>query len=334
MSAPTIDRSSRAPTRCGGSAACVSTGSRGRRRGCWLVRRSSSSLLRRAADPRRGRRRHRSTPRTSSCSITSRPSAGIAPTRTGSARSSRRCPPCSPPWPARSVVSGSSSSGAAVVGFFLQKLLEIMVQRRFPSSSARCCSRPSPAIRCSRTRPPRTCGVPRPCVLRLGITDIARFISWGSTQAGFRAGLLLMLAVLSDISALLYVGAAAPSVPSCAWPRGAEGRSRSESARHRLPDRRRARSDRLAQPHLPRPAARHHRPSSCSTARAIGSPRSATLHQPSGWLLLASVASAWLVALLVRRPAAIFVSTLVFAAILGAFVLGLLPWARRATPSS
>ena len=47
--------------------------------------------------------------------------------------------------------------------------------------------------------------------------------------------------------------------------------------------------------------------------------------QPSGWLLLASVGIAWLVALLVRRPPAIFISTLVFVAILVAFVLGLLP---------
>jgi hypothetical protein len=46
---------------------------------------------------------------------------------------------------------------------------------------------------------------------------------------------------------------------------------------------------------------------------------------PSGWLLIAPVLSAWLVALIVRRPGSILVSTLVFVAILGAFVIGLIP---------
>jgi len=47
--------------------------------------------------------------------------------------------------------------------------------------------------------------------------------------------------------------------------------------------------------------------------------------QPSGWLLIASVLSAWLVAIIVRRPGSIVVSTLVFIAILGSFVIGLIP---------
>jgi hypothetical protein len=46
---------------------------------------------------------------------------------------------------------------------------------------------------------------------------------------------------------------------------------------------------------------------------------------PSGWLLIAPVLSAWLIALIVRRPGSILVSTLVFLAVLGAFVIGLIP---------
>jgi len=43
---------------------------------------------------------------------------------------------------------------------------------------------------------------------------------------------------------------------------------------------------------------------------------------PTGWLVMAPVASAWLVALIVRRPATILVSLLVFVMINVAFLLG------------
>jgi len=59
-----------------------------------------------------------------------------------------------------------------------------------------------------------------------------------------------------------------------------------------------------------------------------GSSRAAVPHlfdQPSGWLLIAPVLSAWVIALVVRRPGSILVSTLVFFAIIGAFVIGLIP---------
>lgn len=45
----------------------------------------------------------------------------------------------------------------------------------------------------------------------------------------------------------------------------------------------------------------------------------------NGWLLVAPVLSAWVIALIVRRPGSILVSTLVFIAILASYVAGLLP---------
>jgi hypothetical protein len=159
----------------------------------------------------------------------------------------------------------------------------------------------------------------------LGISDVARFNSWGSTQAGFRAGLMLMLAVLSDTSALLYVGAAAASVPFL---------------RLRRQGQRGARAANLLVVVYPTVAAlaaivalnliflRTPLTRQASAVFDGAGDRFAHLgdvfSQPQGWLLLASVGSAWLVALIVRRPAAIFISTLVFVAILVAFVLGML----------
>jgi hypothetical protein len=46
---------------------------------------------------------------------------------------------------------------------------------------------------------------------------------------------------------------------------------------------------------------------------------------PGGWFLIASVLSAWLIALIVRRPGSIIISTLVFVAIMGSYAVGLIP---------
>lgn len=222
---------------------------------------------------------------------------------------------------------GLSVVGALIVGVFLQKLLEIMIQRRFPvvvGAVLLVALAANPLFAYTSTENlPALMGL---AFFALGIADVARFNSWGSTQAGFRAGLMLMLAVLSDTSALLYVGAAAASVPFLRLRRqGQPG----------------ARAANLLVVIYPTVAALAAivvlnliflgQPLTAGAATVVdgAGDRLARLGeiftQPSGWLLLASVGSAWLVALLVRRPAAIFISTLVFAAILAAFVLGLLP---------
>lgn len=222
---------------------------------------------------------------------------------------------------------GLSIAGAAGVGIFLQKLLEIMVQRRFPLSVGivlLVALSVNPLFSYTATENlPAFMGLG---FFALGIADVARFVSFGSTQAGFRAGLMLMLAVLSDPSALLYVGAAAATAPFIRLKRQGQ---------------RGARAANLLVIVYPAVAALGAivilnliflgQPLTTNYADLVsGSGDRLTrlgelFTQPTGWLLLASVGSAWLVALLVRRPAAIFISTLVFLAVLGAFVLGLLP---------
>jgi hypothetical protein len=217
--------------------------------------------------------------------------------------------------------------GVAAAAIFLQKLLEIMVQRRFPASIGAVllvALSVNPLFAYTVTENlPAFLGL---AFFALGISDVARFVSWGSTQSGFRAGLLLMLAVLCDPSALLYVAAAAATAPFIRLRRqGQPG----------------ARAANLLVIVYPTVAALGAiialnliflgRPLAGAAERMFDGAGDRIAHlgdvftQPNGWLLLASVGSAWLVALVVRRPQAIAISTLVFAAILGAFVLGLLP---------
>jgi hypothetical protein len=220
-----------------------------------------------------------------------------------------------------------SLAGAAVAAIFLQKLLEIMVQRRFPASIGvvlLVALTVNPLFAYTVTENlPAFLGL---AFFALGISDVARFVSWGDTQSGFRAGLMLMLAVLSDPSALLYVAAAGATAPFIRLRR--QGQPGARAANLLV----------IVYPtvaalaaivilnliFLGRPlagAAAHLLDGTGERLADLG----VIFATPNGWLLLASVASAWLVALVVRKPQAIAISTLVFAAILGAFVLGLIP---------
>ena len=222
---------------------------------------------------------------------------------------------------------GLSLLGAVVVGIFLQKLFETMVQRKFPlvvgvvllvALSA------NPLFAYTATENlPALLGL---AFFALGIADVGRFSSQGSTESGFRAGIMLMLAVLSDTSALLYVAAAAVSVPFLRLSRDGNRGARAANVLVTV------------YPSLAALAAIIAlnliflgQPLTTSGAQRLDGAGDRLAHlgevfnSPLGWLLLASVGSGWLVALLVRRPAAIFIATLVFAAILLAFVLGMLP---------
>jgi hypothetical protein len=220
-----------------------------------------------------------------------------------------------------------SLAGVLIAGIFLQKLLEIMVQRRFPASIGvvlLVALSVNPLFQYTVTENlPALLGL---AFFALGISDVARFVSWGNTQSGFRAGLMLMLAVLSDPSALLYVAAAGVSAPFIRLRRRGQPGARAANLLV------------IVYPTVAALAAivvlnllflGH--PFAGIAEGALDGAGERVAHlgevftQPNGWLLLASVGSAWLVALVVRRPQAIAISTLVFLAILGAFVLGLLP---------
>jgi len=160
----------------------------------------------------------------------------------------------------------------------------------------------------------------------LGIADVVRFVAWGNTQSGFRAGLFLMLATLSDLSGILYTLTAAGAAPFLRL-----GRRHQQGARGAnvlvivFPTV--AAIGALAMLNL---IFIHRFLGSTGRGLIAGAPdRFASLPQlfdtPSGWLLIAPVLSAWVIALIVRRPGSILVSTLVFFAVLGAFVIGLIP---------
>jgi hypothetical protein len=222
---------------------------------------------------------------------------------------------------------GLAIAGSLVAGIFLQKVLEIMVQRRFPVGTTAILMlalAANPLFAYTVTE--NFAAFLGLAFFGLGIADIVRFVAWGNTQSGFRAGLLLMLAVLSDLSGIVYVLTAAAAAPFLRL-----GRSHHRGAR----------GANVLVIVFPTVAAIGgiailnlifiHRFLG-STGRGIiaGTPERfahlpAIFEQPSGWFLIASVLSAWLIAIIVRRPGSIIVSTLVFAAILGSFVIGLIP---------
>jgi len=223
--------------------------------------------------------------------------------------------------------TGLAVAGALVAGVFLQKILEIMVQRKFHVGTMTIlmlalAANPLFAYTVSENFP-AFLGL---AFFGLGIADIVRFVAWGNTQSGFRAGLLLMLAALSDLSGILYVLTAAAAAPFLRL-----GRRHQQGARGAnvlvivFPTV--AAIGAIAMLNLifiGRPLGSTGRSVIAGTAERFASlPH--LFEQPSGWLLIAPVLSAWVVALLVRRPGSILVSTLVFVAILGAFVIGLIP---------
>lgn len=222
---------------------------------------------------------------------------------------------------------GLAVAGALVAGVFLQKMLEIMVQRRFPPVTIAIlliALAANPLFAYTATE--NFAAFLGLAFFGLGIADIVRFVAWGNTQSGFRAGLFLMLATLSDLSGLVYVLTAAAAAPFLRLGRAHQAGARGANVLVIV---------------YPTAAALSAimllnlifigNPLGSLGARVItgAAERFESLGplfaRPDGWLLIASVLSAWLIALIVQRPGSIVVSTLVFGAIIGSYVLGLLP---------
>jgi hypothetical protein len=223
--------------------------------------------------------------------------------------------------------TGLAIAGALIAGVFLQKILEIMVQRAFPPGTTAILMialAANPLFAYTVTE--NFAAFLGLAFFGLGIADIVRFVAWGNTQSGFRAGLFLMLAVLSDLSGILYVLTAAAAAPFLRL-----GRRHQQGARG-------ANVLVIVYPTVAAVAAIMAlnliflgNPLGNIGKRLLAGSGDRFAHlgvvftQPSGWFLIASVLSAWLIALIVRRPGSILVSTLVFVAILGSFVIGLIP---------
>lgn len=217
--------------------------------------------------------------------------------------------------------------GALIAGVFLQKLIEIMVQRRFAVSTVVILTLAvgaNPLF--AYTAVENVAALLGLAFFGIAASDILRFVAWGNTRSGFRAGMLLMLATLSDLSGLVYVLTAALAAPFVRLARAGQKGARGANVLV------------IVYPTVSAIAAIMFI-NFVFTGRFFGAvgravpvgidERFASLGAlfttPSGWLLLAPVLSAWLIALIVRRPGAIVVSSLVFIAIVGSFVLGLLP---------
>ena len=222
---------------------------------------------------------------------------------------------------------GLAIAGALIAGVFLQKMLEIMVHRRFTvtlTTLLLLALAANPLFAYTATENlPAFLGL---AFFGLGVGSIVRFVAWGSTQSGFRAGILLMLAVLSDLSGLVYVLTAASAAPFL------------RLGRHGQPGARAANVLVIVYPTLAALAALvalnlvflRDPLGAVGDQLVQGIPErfaalGPSLLSPGGALIAAPVLSAWVVALIVRRPGAILVSSLVFAAILAADVLGLVP---------
>jgi hypothetical protein len=223
--------------------------------------------------------------------------------------------------------AGLAVVGALIAGVFLQKLLEIMVQRRFATSTAVIlivAIGANPLF--AYTALENLAGFLGLAFFGVAVSDIVRFVAWRNTRSGFRAGMLLMLATLSDLSGLVYVLTAALAAPFLRLARAGEKGARGANVLV------------IIYPTVSALAAiffinyvfTGNLLNSYSRAILEGTPErfaalSTMFASPTGWLLLAPVFSAWLIALIVRRPGAILVSSLVFVAVLGSFVIGLLP---------
>lgn len=220
---------------------------------------------------------------------------------------------------------GLSILGAIAAGFLIQKVAEIIAQRAIPRSTGiilviALTANPLFVYFALENLP----GFLALTFFGLALADLVRFVSWGSTESGFRAGILLMLAAVSDPTGILYVVVAVLASPFLRHGRPA------------APGLRGANVLVLAFPTVGAFATIVFLnllffgaawPGLDLAAITAGVPAGiaalvALYTTPTGWLIAAPLVSSWLVAAIVRRPAAVPVSTIVFLLLNLAFLLG------------
>lgn len=216
--------------------------------------------------------------------------------------------------------------GAVASGFLLQKVAEIIAQRAIPRSTGviliiALAANPLYVYFAAEN----LSGFLAFTFFGLAIANLVRFVNWGNTESGFRAGLLIMLSALSDPTGVLFGIVAVLASPFL---------------RHGRPPAAGLRAANMLVIAFPTLGA--FATIALLNLAFFGTPwpgdiaavftgvpdqwqllleRYSTL---TGWLLVAPVVSAWLVAIVVRRPLTILVSTIVFALINVAFLLGFL----------
>ena len=220
---------------------------------------------------------------------------------------------------------GLSLLGAFAAGFLLQKVAEIIAQRAIPRSTGiilviALAANPLFAYFALENLP----GFLALTFFGLALGDVVRFVNWGNTESGFRGGILIMLAAFSDPSGILYAMIIVLASPFLRHGRAAASGLRAANMLV------------IAFPTLGGFATIAFlnvlffgAPWPTSDLDAVlggiapGIDALALLYAtPTGWLIAAPLASAWFVALIVRRPMAIVVSTIVFLLLNVAFLLG------------
>ncbi len=216
--------------------------------------------------------------------------------------------------------------GALIAGPFVQQMLQAMQQRRFPpveSAMFMAALAANPLFaHMVTTNLEAFLGV---AAFGVGATNMVPFVAYRHTQAGFRAGLLFALADLSSASGSVYIvviGLAAPLVSLAR--RGERGARASNNLVLVFPTLSAFLTVSFLQlVFLHRPfafieAQFHYDPALWATVPQLVT----TLN---GFLLLAPMISGWILALLVRRPGAVLISTLLFLGLLTGYILGLIP---------
>jgi hypothetical protein len=220
---------------------------------------------------------------------------------------------------------GLSLMGAIAAGFLLQKVAEIIAQRAIPRSTGiilvfAFAANPLFAYFALENLP----GFLALTFFGLALGDIVRFVNWGNTESGFRGGILIMLAAFSDPSGILYAMIIVLASPFLRHGRPA------------APGLRAANMLVIAFPTLGAFVTIAFLnllffgalwPTSDVAAIVDGivpgvGALVALYSTPTGWLIAAPLASAWLVAIIVRRPKSIIVSSIVFLLLNVAFLLG------------
>lgn len=226
---------------------------------------------------------------------------------------------------------GMTILGALVAGFLLHAVIEGMRQRGFALSSTvvfTVALAANPLFAYAATENlPAFLGIG---LFGLGFADLVRFTTDRDTQSGFRAGILLMLAALSDPSGVVYVVAATVAAPllSASGSRSIGGRSVGRGSANTLV---------VLFPTLSAFGGVMllewifaGDPLGVVRALVVVDPsRLAIFTQlfttPIGWLWLASMAGTWAIGLVVGRPGAVLVTFLLFSALIGGYLLGLIP---------
>lgn len=221
---------------------------------------------------------------------------------------------------------GLGIAGAVVAGPFLQQMIEVMHQRRFPRIKATAffialAVNPLFAYTVT-TNFEAFLGI---AFFGVGAINMFRFIVNRNTQAGFRAGLLFMVSALSSTSGLVFIAVAGVTAPLLTLARRGQRGARASNILV------------ILFPTLSTFVTVFflqlvflHRPFAVLTTQFTYDPTRWALFPQlvttlNGFLILAPMLSGWALALLVRRPGAILISTFLFVALIFGYVFDLIP---------